>query len=140
MAVVDFALFKAHVKADDFADDDLYLQHLLKTAEKHVIRATRRTVAELTQMGDGEFPAELQHAILMIGAHWYNQRESDAAVQMYQVPDSLSALIKPFRKLVADKPTDDPVEDPTGDPVEEPEQTGQTTDPTDEPEPGEAGE
>ena len=25
MAVVDFALFKAHVKADDFADDDVQL-------------------------------------------------------------------------------------------------------------------
>ena len=128
MAVVDFALFKAHVKADDFADDDVYLQHLLKTAEKHVIRATRRTEAELTQMGGGEFPPELQHAILMIGAHWYNQRESDSTAQMHQVPDSLSALIKPFRKLVADYP------------VEEPGETGQAADPTDDPEPEEAGE
>ena len=32
MAVVSLALFKKHVRADDFADDDEYLQHLLDTA------------------------------------------------------------------------------------------------------------
>ena len=101
--VVDLALFKQHVKADDFANDDTYLQHLLKSATNHVIRATNRTEAELTAMGDGEFPAELQQAIMMLGAHWYNQRESVSTTQMHQVPDSLSALIKPYRKLVKDK-------------------------------------
>ncbi len=105
--VVDFALFKQHVNADDFADDDTYLAHLLKTATNHVIRATNRTETELTEMGGGEFPAELQQAIMMIGAHWYNQRESDAAVQMHEVPNSLQALIKPFRKLVNDSGTDE---------------------------------
>jgi len=97
--VVSLELFKQHVKADDFADDDVYLQHLLDTAEKHVIRSTNRTKDELTEMGGGEFPDELKHAILLIGAHWYNQRESDSTTQMHSVPDSLQALIKPFRKL-----------------------------------------
>ena len=97
--VVSLELFKQHVKADDFADDDVYLQHLLDTAEKHVIRSTNRTKDELTEMDGGEFPDELKHAILLIGAHWYNQRESDSTTQMHSVPDSLQALIKPFRKL-----------------------------------------
>lgn len=100
--VVDFSLFKQHVKADEFADDDTYLQHLLKSATKHVIRATNRTETELTAMGDGEFPAELQQAIMMLGAHWYNQRESNAQTIMPEVANSLQALIKPFRKLVKD--------------------------------------
>ena len=43
MAVVSLALFKKHVRADDFADDDEYLQHLLDTAESAVITATNRT-------------------------------------------------------------------------------------------------
>ena len=107
--VVDLTLFKQHVKADDFANDDTYLQHLLKSATNHVIRATNRTEAELTAMGGGEFPAELQQAIMMIGAHWYNQRESDSTAQMHEVPDSLQALIKPFRKLVADESGTDEV-------------------------------
>lgn len=97
--VVSLELFKQHVKADDFSDDDVYLQHLLDTAEAHVIRATNRDKDELAEMGGGEFPDELKHAILMIGAHWYNQRESDSNTQMHGVPDSLQALIKPFRKL-----------------------------------------
>lgn len=100
MAVVSLELFKKHVNADDFTSDDKYLQHLLDAAEAHVIRSTHRTGEELAQMEDGNFPVELKHAILMIGAHWYNQREADSIGQMYQVPDSLQALIKPFRKLV----------------------------------------
>ncbi len=99
MAVVDLALFKKHVRADDFADDDEYLEHLLATAESAVITATNRTEDELTEMGDGTMPAPIKHAILMLGAHWYNQRESVSSVQMHAVPDSLQALIKPYRKL-----------------------------------------
>lgn len=50
MAVVSLALFKKHVRADDFADDDEYLRHLLDTAESAVITATNRTQEELAQM------------------------------------------------------------------------------------------
>lgn len=105
--VVDLELFKKHVRADDFADDDVYLQHLLDTAETHVIRATNRSKEELTEIGGGAFPAPLSHAIMMIGAHWYNQRESVSTTQMHSVPDSLQALIKPYRKLKNDSGTDE---------------------------------
>ena len=99
MAVVSLALFKKHVRADDFADDDEYLEHLLETAASAVITATNRTEDELEQMGDGAMPTSIKHAIMMLGAHWYNQRESVSSVQMHAVPDSLQALIKPYRKL-----------------------------------------
>ena len=33
MATVDLELLKKHVHADDFTDDDVYLQHLLGAAE-----------------------------------------------------------------------------------------------------------
>ena len=99
MAVVSLALFKKHVRADDFADDDEYLQHLLDTAESAVITATNRTQEELARMGYGNLPTPIKHAIMMLGAHWYNQRESVSSVQMHAVPDSLQALIKPYRKL-----------------------------------------
>lgn len=99
MAVVSLALFKKHVRADDFADDDEYLRHLLDTAESAVITATNRTQEELAQMGNGDVPTPIKHAIMMLGAHWYNQRESVSNVQMHAVPDSLQALIKPYRKL-----------------------------------------
>lgn len=100
MATVDLALLKKHVRADDFSDDDEYLTHLLTAAEQHVCRATNRSTEELLQMGDGIFPAELQQAVLLIAGHWYNQREAVSGVQMAEVPYTLQALIKPYRKLV----------------------------------------
>lgn len=102
MAVVSLALFKKHVRADDFADDDEYLEHLLATAEVSVITATNRTERELTENNNGEFPAPLKHAVMMLAAHWYNQRESVGSVQLAEVPDTLQALVKPYRKLVSD--------------------------------------
>lgn len=102
MAAVDLQLFKKHVRADDFADDDDYLSHLLETAEEAVVIATNRTRDELSAMGNGTFPTPLKHAIMLLGAHWYNQRESVSTTQMLAVPDSLQALVKPYRKLVED--------------------------------------
>ena len=99
MAVVDLALFKKHVRADDFADDNEYLEHLLETAETAVIGATNRSRDELEEIGGGTVPSPIKHAVMMLGAHWYNQRESVSNVQMHAVPDSLQALIKPYRKL-----------------------------------------
>ena len=52
--------------------------------------------------GDGKLPATLQQAVLMIAGHWYNQREAVSGVQMAEVPYTLQALIKPYRKLVSD--------------------------------------
>lgn len=99
MAVVSLALFKKHVRADDFADDDEYLAHLLETAQESVIIATHRTAAELFALNDGDFPQPLKHAVMVLAAHWYNQRESVSTAQMHEVPDALQSLIKPFRKL-----------------------------------------
>lgn len=101
MAVVSLELFKSHVRADDFAADDTLLQHYLDAAEAWVVQATNRTAAELQE--GGTFKPQIAQAILLLGAHWYNQRESVAAVEMREVPDTLQALIKPFRKLAEDK-------------------------------------
>lgn len=95
------ALLKKQVRADDFAQDDAYLQHLLDTAKEAVITATNRTEAELREMdSEGHLPKMLLQAALMLAAHWYNQRESVAAVAMHEVPDSVQALVKPYRRLV----------------------------------------
>ena len=99
---MSLALFKKHVRADDFADDDELMQHYVDAAEAHVIQATNRTDDELRELGKGEYPAQLKQAVLLLAGHWYNQRESVAGVQMHEVPDALQALIKPFRKLAED--------------------------------------
>lgn len=103
MALVDLELLKKHVRADDFTDDDDYLSHLLEAAEEHILTATNRTQAELLELGDGEsLPASLQQAVLLVAGHWYNQREAVSSVQMSEVPYTLQALIKPYRKLAED--------------------------------------
>lgn len=99
MSAVSLELFKKHVRADDFEDDDVYLSHLLDAAEATVVKATNRTSEELVTMGGGKFPTPVVHAIMMLAAHWYNQREGVSTIQMHQVPDSLAALLKPYRKL-----------------------------------------
>ena len=101
MATVDIALLKQHVRADDFSSDDEYLAHLLEAAEEYVCRSTNCTSDELI-LADGKLPATLQHAVLMIAGHWYNQREAVSGAQMSEVPYTLQALIKPYRKLVKD--------------------------------------
>lgn len=99
MEAVSLELFKKHVRADDFSDDDEYLSQLLAAAATAVVTATNRSEAELEAMGGGYMPAPIKQAIMMLGAHWYNQRESVSMGQMYAVPDSLQSLIKPYRKL-----------------------------------------
>ncbi len=99
MGSVDLNLFKKHVYADDFTNDDAYLQHLLDAAEEAVVLSTNRTLSELKEMGGGELPVSVVHAILVLGATWYDQRESVSGIQMHAVPDTLQALVKPFRKL-----------------------------------------
>lgn len=100
MATTKLELLKKHVRADDFSGDDVYLAQLLNAAEEYVVMATNRTTEELLVMGGGEaLPASLQQAVLLIAGHWYNQREAVSGVQMAEVPYTLQALVKPYRKL-----------------------------------------
>lgn len=99
MATTKLELLKKHVRADDFSDDDQYLAHLLDAAEQYVVTTTNRTSDELLELGGGQMPAPLQQAIMLIAGHWYNQREAVSGVQMAEVPYTLQALVKPYRKL-----------------------------------------
>ena len=99
MPVVDLELFKKHTRTDDFNGDDVLLTHYLETAEEEVIRSVNRSREELCSINGGTFPKGLVQAIMVLAAHWYNQRESVSGVQMHSVPDSLQALLKPWRKF-----------------------------------------
>lgn len=99
MATIDLTLLKKHVRADDFSDDDEYLQHLLTSAEEYVCKATHRGLDELTELGGGQLPAMLRQAVLLLAGHWYNQREAVSGVQMAEVPYTVAALVKPYRLL-----------------------------------------
>lgn len=91
-------IFKKHVRSDDFEDDDTLLQFYLDAAEAHVIQATNRTAEELAAIGLGRFPKPLQLATYALAAHWYNQREA-AGTAMQEIPYTVQAMVRPFRKL-----------------------------------------
>lgn len=93
---------KKHVRSDDFADDDEYLQILTEAAEEHIANVTNRSFNELTEMSsDGvSLPKPIQQAVLLLVGHWYNQREAVAGTQMTEAPHTLQALVKPYVKLV----------------------------------------
>lgn len=99
MSFTNFKLFKKHVRADDFAADDEYLEYLLAAAELTVIKETARSIQELTALNDGDLPLQLKQATMMLAAFWYDQRETAAGVNMQQVPYSVSVLVNQFRKL-----------------------------------------
>lgn len=99
MGEVSLDLFRMHVRTDDYTEDDALKQHYLDAAESAVTRTTQRTAEELRQKGGGAYPVELRQAIMLLAAHWYNQRESVSQTQMHEVPDSIRSLILPYRKI-----------------------------------------
>lgn len=99
MPIVSLSLFKKHTRADDFDGDDDLLVHYLEAAEERVVQLTNRPLAELLEAGGGTFPPTLRQAVMLLAAHWYNQREDVSGVQMHGVPEGVPALVKRWRKF-----------------------------------------
>lgn len=99
MSRVSLGLFKKHVRADDFTCDDEYLLHVLEAAEDYVVGMTGYTKDELSVIPDEEFPMPLKHAIMMRGASMYAYREDVDSSNLAPLPNSLSALVKPYCKM-----------------------------------------
>ena len=96
MAELSLELLKKHVRSDDGTYDDDLLGHYLDSARETVLSYSGRTEREIAGMGCSNM---FSQAVLMLAAHWYNQRESVSSVNMSQVPDSISVLVKRFQKL-----------------------------------------
>jgi len=90
-------LFKKHVRAEEISDDDDYMMHLLEASEANIFNKINRKKADVVV--NGELPKPIVQAILMLAGSWYMQRESISDKQMYEVPDSVSALLKPYTAL-----------------------------------------
>ncbi len=99
MSFVDFDIFKKHVMADDFADDDALLTSYLAAAEERVIGMTNRTLSEIVDRYGG-VPESLKQAAMMLAGHWYNQREAAVGGSSQAVAFGVDALVKPYRRLV----------------------------------------
>lgn len=102
MSLTSLKLFKQHVRADDFADDDEYLQQCLDAAEDMVVRATHRTADELKAMNTADatrLPAPITQAVLLVGGSLYDHREDDAPGTYSEIPIGASTIIKQYRRL-----------------------------------------
>ncbi len=47
----------------------------------------------------GDIPPELRHAIRILIAHFYENRESASQSRVYSIPRSIDALLAPYRKV-----------------------------------------
>ncbi len=83
-------------------DEDEYLQGLLDAAEEWVALHTHRPIEELCD-GTGLRPP-VRHAVLMLAAHWYNQREAAVSGTQSPPPYGVETLLSPFRRLSRNAP------------------------------------
>lgn len=98
MSEISLDAFKRHIRADDIEGDDEKLQMRLDAAEAYVVSATRRTMAELKEMGGGELPMPIVQAVLMAAAA-FDENTQAAGSQQLHVNPMYPALLRQYRKL-----------------------------------------
>lgn len=75
---LDVEAFKAHLNMTDSEGDEIdeaVLQRFLDAAKAHCERILGYKLTSAVQLPDGP-PADLEQAVLMLGAHWYSEREA----------------------------------------------------------------
>lgn len=89
---------KKHLNIDSyFNDDDEYLATLyevaLNTVEKHIDEKIENIVC----CNDGDIPAPLKHAMLLLIAHLYNSREAVTYTSATEVPVAYNYLLDLYK-------------------------------------------
>ena len=82
----------------DFSDDDSYMSDLIEVAQTAVENDIQRPLSELetTRANGTTIPAPLKHAILLLAANLYSNREPVAFSAPQPVPYTLRYLIQPY--------------------------------------------
>ena len=91
---------KAHSRID-FADDDDALELYGNSAEEAVLTIIRRTEANVRDLNNGEVPAKMYQAALMLTELGYTQRSPVAITNIYAVDYTFDFLIKGLMRLDA---------------------------------------
>tara|TARA_R110002020_G_scaffold5179_4_gene21923 strand:- start:8791 stop:9108 length:318 start_codon:yes stop_codon:yes gene_type:complete len=82
----------------DGTADDAVLTRLLSTATKHVERSLGFALTDTDQLPDGA-PEDLEHAVLMLAADWYENREASLiGVSGQAVPFGVRDIINNYRR------------------------------------------
>lgn len=83
---------------DDITTEDDVLTLYGDSAEETVVCMLNRTIEDLFATY-GDIPSPVKHAVLMLAAHSYAHREPASVQNLYTVPYTLDALIKPYMIL-----------------------------------------
>lgn len=99
LKVITLAEIKAQCRIDStFTDEDTILVMYGESAEQMTFNYLERTYEELVETYT-TIPVPIKHAILMLVAHSYAQREPASVQNLYTVPYTYDALIKPYMNL-----------------------------------------
>ena len=97
---LDLYQVKKHLNIDeDFHDDDEYLVTLIEVAQATVEKHIDNNLEEIASANDGELPSPLCHAMLLLIADLYANRETVAYTSISKLPlsyDYLLALYKNY--------------------------------------------
>ena len=94
---IDTVLLKKQLNVDEsFIDDDEYIKALCLAAESAVENHIARPLSEITDT-NGNLPPSVNHAIMMMVAHWYANRESIAFAQSHKVELGFEYLLQPYK-------------------------------------------
>lgn len=95
---------KMHLNIDlQFKDDDYYLLSCIEVAQdalrNHLNVDNLSEVEVEDEYNHGtHLPVSLIHAIKLMVGNLYNNRESVAPIQMYELPKSYDYLLTPYKK------------------------------------------
>jgi len=94
---VDLASLKAHCNVTG-TDDDAVLTRLLSAASKHVENVLGYDLDDTDELPEGA-PADLEQAVLMLAADWYENREATlVGVTAQEVPFGVARILDEYRR------------------------------------------
>ncbi|HEV7285920.1 MAG TPA: head-tail connector protein [Kaistia sp.] len=93
---LDLTALKQHCNILDDADNDV-LTRVLAAASAHVERQLGYKLTDTEQFPEGA-PADVEQAILMLAAHWFENREASiVGVTAQSVPFGFDEIIREHR-------------------------------------------
>lgn len=97
MRIISVRDIKDHARIDGYAEDNT-LELYGESAEETILNMLNRSFEDLIEEY-GCVPAPIRHACLMLAAHSFNHREPASPQNLFAVPYTFDALIKPYMKL-----------------------------------------
>ena len=80
-----------------FTEDDDYLMSLGEVAEQIVDEHINNNLANILEDNDGNLPAPIRQAMLLLVGNLYQNREGISFTQAYEIPLAYSYLLFPYK-------------------------------------------